>query len=134
MNGFLPVLKPPGMTSQDVVAFVKRRVHCKAGHAGTLDPEAAGVLPVMVGKATRLFDAVADKEKTYVTELCIGSETDTQDSHGTVTARSDVPVTREDIMRAIPSFLGTVMQTPPMYSALKRNGVRPGQTGTERGA
>ena len=82
MNGFLCVLKPPGMTSSDVVVRVRRQLGrgAKVGHAGTLDPEAAGVLPIGIGAATRLFDYVSDKEKTYRAEVCVGAATDTQDA------------------------------------------------------
>lgn len=90
MNGFLNVLKPPGMTSAAVVAFVKRLTGEKrVGHAGTLDPEAAGVLPIMIGRAARLFDYLVDKEKTYVAEVAFGVSTDTQDATGTVLARGE---------------------------------------------
>ncbi|MBR2286756.1 MAG: tRNA pseudouridine(55) synthase TruB, partial [Clostridia bacterium] len=87
MNGFLNVLKPPGMTSAAVVSFVKRMANEKhVGHAGTLDPEAAGVLPLMLGRATRLFDCLVDKEKSYVAECAFGFATDTQDAQGQVIA------------------------------------------------
>ena len=83
--GFLNVLKPPGMTSSQVVGRVRRLLGgAKVGHAGTLDPEAAGVLPLMVGKAARLFDYLQDKEKAYVAEVAFGTETDTQDAQGAV--------------------------------------------------
>ena len=85
--GFLNVLKPPGMSSAQVVGTVRRMLNgAKVGHAGTLDPEAAGVLPLMVGKAARLFDYMQDKEKAYVAEVAFGAATDTQDAQGTVTA------------------------------------------------
>lgn len=83
MNGFINILKPPGMTSAAVVATLRRLTGGeKAGHAGTLDPEAAGVLPVMVGRAARLFDYLVDKEKEYVAEVAFGTATDTQDATG----------------------------------------------------
>ena len=90
MNGFLCVLKPPGMTSSDVVVRVRRRLPkgTKVGHAGTLDPEAAGVLPLMIGKASRLFDYLVEKEKVYIAELKPGYATDTQDAHGSIVAGS----------------------------------------------
>ena len=84
MDGYINVLKPPGMSSGAVVAIVKRAAREKAGHAGTLDPEAAGVLPVMVGRATRLFDFLVEKQKTYLAEIAFGAATDTQDAQGTV--------------------------------------------------
>ena len=90
MNGFLNILKPPGMTSAAVVGNVRRLTGEKrVGHAGTLDPEAAGVLPVMVGRAARLFDYLTEKEKTYVAECAFGCETDTQDSEATHGTGSD---------------------------------------------
>lgn len=86
MNGFLCVLKPPGMTSSDVVVRVRRKLGrgAKVGHAGTLDPEASGVLPLMIGRAARLFDYLVEKEKTYVAQLKPGYATDTQDAHGAI--------------------------------------------------
>ena len=124
VNGFLCVLKPPGMTSSDVVVRVRRRLGrgARVGHAGTLDPEAAGVLPLMVGKAARLFDYMVDKEKTYVAQLVPGLATDTQDVHGCVTAQSQQRLTREALERVLPQFIGEIAQIPPMFSALKRGG------------
>ena len=88
MNGFINILKPPGMTSAAVVATLRRLTGGeKAGHAGTLDPEAAGVLPVMVGRAARLFDYLVDKEKEYVAEVAFGTATDTQDATGRIVAQ-----------------------------------------------
>ena len=126
MNGFLCLMKPPGMTSAQAVLRVRRRLPkgTKTGHAGTLDPEAAGVLPVMIGKATRLFDLVADKEKTYEAQWIPGIDTDTQDIHGTVLRREDVRVDRAQLEAVLPAFLGETGQVPPMYSALKRDGKR----------
>ena len=121
MNGLISVLKPPGMTSGGVVARAKRIFGCRAGHAGTLDPEAAGVLLVMLGKGTRLFDYLVDKEKTYVAELVTGLETDTQDVHGRVTGTSGV-LSAGQVEAVLPRFVGTVWQVPPMVSALKRGG------------
>lgn len=125
-SGFLCVLKPPGMTSSAVVVRVRRKLGAgaKVGHAGTLDPEAAGVLPVMTGRAARLFDYLADKEKTYVAQLVPGYATDTQDVYGRVTAGAGDALSREALERVIPAFTGDILQTPPMYSALKRDGRR----------
>ncbi len=125
-NGFLNILKPPGMTSSDVVGAVRRMLPkgVRVGHAGTLDPEAAGVLPIMVGKAARLFDYLVDKEKAYAATLVLGVETDTQDAQGTVVARGDVLPDRADIEAVLPRLTGRIMQRPPMYSALKQGGVR----------
>lgn len=123
--GFLNVLKPPGMSSAQVVGVVRRLLGgAKIGHAGTLDPEAAGVLPLMVGKAARLFDYMQDKEKAYVTEVAFGCSTDTQDAQGTVVTQSSVLPAEADILAALPRFTGTIWQTPPMFSALKQDGKR----------
>lgn len=124
MNGFLCVLKPPGMTSSDVVVRVRRQLagREKVGHAGTLDPEAAGVLPLMVGKASRLFDYLVEKEKTYVAQLKPGYATDTQDTHGAIISGTGAQVTQEQLEAVLPRFIGDIMQTPPMFSALKRDG------------
>lgn len=123
--GFINVLKPPGMTSAQVVGFVRRLLGGeKIGHAGTLDPEASGVLPLMVGKAARLFDYMQDKEKAYVAEIAFGSATDTQDAQGTAIAVGDSYPTERQIQDAIPSFTGTIQQRPPMFSAIKKDGQR----------
>ncbi len=123
MNGFLNILKPPGMSSAAVVATVKRLTGEKRiGHAGTLDPEAAGVLPIMLGQATRLFDYLSDKEKCYIAECAFGAETDTQDAQGTVTASGDNYPTREEIQRAAAQFVGEICQRPGIYSAVKQHG------------
>ena len=124
MNGFLCVLKPPGMTSSDVVVRVRRQLGRgeKVGHAGTLDPEAAGVLPLMVGKAARLFDYLVDKEKTYIAELRPGYATDTQDAHGRILCGTGERVSRGVLEAVLPRLTGEIMQTPPMFSALKRDG------------
>lgn len=124
MNGFLCVLKPPGMTSSDVVVTVRRRMQNKekVGHAGTLDPEACGVLPIMVGKASRLFDYLVDKEKSYIAQFKPGYSTDTQDAQGDIVAGIGQRVTRAQLEAVLPQFMGDIMQVPPMYSALKRDG------------
>ncbi len=124
MNGFLCVLKPPGMTSSDVVVRVRRMLPrgTKVGHAGTLDPEASGVLPLMIGKAARLFDYLVEKEKTYVAQLKPGYATDTQDAHGKIIAGSGEGATIQQLRAVIPQFIGDIMQVPPMFSALKRDG------------
>lgn len=123
--GFLNVLKPPGMSSAQVVGCVRHLLGgVKAGHAGTLDPEAAGVLPVMVGKAARLFDYLQDKEKEYVAEVAFGVATDTQDAQGVPIAHGDRWPDEAAIAAALPRFKGKILQTPPMYSALKQDGQR----------
>ncbi|MBR4711424.1 MAG: tRNA pseudouridine(55) synthase TruB [Clostridia bacterium] len=125
MNGFLNILKPPGMTSAAVVGAVKRLTGEKrVGHAGTLDPEAAGVLPVMIGQATRLFDYLVDKEKTYVAECAFGAATDTQDAQGTVLAEGAGLPSAELVAAAAEKLTGDIAQRPGPYSAVKQNGRR----------
>ena len=124
MNGFLNILKPPGMTSAAVVAVVKRLTGEKrVGHAGTLDPEAAGVLPIMIGRAARLFDYLVDKEKTYVAEAAFGFATDTQDATGTVVARGENYPDYTAVCAAAKQLEGDILQRPSMYSAIKQDGV-----------
>lgn len=121
--GFLNVLKPPGISSAQVVGRVRRLLGGeKVGHAGTLDPEAAGVLPLMVGKAARLFDYLQDKRKAYIAEAAFGCATDTQDAQGVAVAWSQAYPSEQAIRGALPAFIGEGLQTPPMYSALKRDG------------
>ncbi len=126
MNGFLNINKPTGRTSSDAVVFVRRRLPkgTAVGHGGTLDPEASGVLPVCVGSATRLFDYIIDKQKTYVARLRLGVETDTQDATGQVVAECPVTVGEAELRAVLPRFVGEIEQVPPMYSALKRDGRR----------
>ena len=126
MNGFLSALKPTGMTSSDVVLKVRKRLPrgTKIGHAGTLDPDASGVLPLMIGKATRLFDLITDKEKEYIAQWIPGLKTDTQDVTGTPLEKLEIRVKREELEAVIPQFIGDIGQVPPMYSALKRDGKR----------
>ena len=124
MNGILNVLKPPGMTSHDVVSYVRRQYGLKkVGHAGTLDPAAAGVLPIFLGQATRLIEYTTDASKSYRTEITFGCETDTGDDTGKPIqiGSSYIPDWQqlEDILAL---FTGTIMQTPPMYSAIKVGG------------
>ena len=123
MNGFLNLLKPPGMSSGAAVAVVKRLTGERVGHAGTLDPEAAGVLPIMVGRATRLLDLFPDKSKSYVAEIAFSGATDTQDAQGAVIEEGRGVPPREEIEKALDRFRGDILQCPPAYSALKKNGV-----------
>ena len=123
MNGFYNILKPTGMSSAAVVAVLRRLTGIRRiGHAGTLDPEAAGVLPVMTGKAARLFDYLADKEKEYVAVCAFGSRTDTQDATGTVIEEGTNYPDRETFLRAASELTGEIIQTPSMYSAIKVGG------------
>lgn len=126
MNGFLIVNKPTGRTSSDAVVFVRKRLPrgTAVGHGGTLDPEASGVLPVCVGSATRLFNYIIDKQKTYVARLKLGVETDTQDATGRVVATMPVTAGETEVRAVLKDFIGEIEQVPPMYSALKRDGQR----------
>ena len=123
MNGILNVYKPTGMTSFDVVRKIKKISNVKkVGHAGTLDPEASGVLPVCIGKATKAIDYIMGNFKIYETELKLGVITDTYDREGKILKESEVNWSDEEITRVINSFIGEIKQVPPMYSALKVNG------------
>ncbi len=123
MEGVVNVLKPPGMTSSDVVTDVRRIFSMKrVGHTGTLDPGAAGVLPVCLGRATRLFDYLTDKQKEYYAEISFGAETDTQDSYGAVVRHSDVRVKEEALRETLIGFTGEQLQTVPLYAAVRVNG------------
>lgn len=125
MNGFFNVLKPPGMTSSQVVGAVRRLINGeKAGHAGTLDPQAAGILPVMAGKAARLFDYLVDKRKAYVAEIAFGAATDTQDAQGHVIEQGENYPSPEDVRAVLSRFTGEILQAPPSYSAIKQDGQR----------
>lgn len=123
INGIINVYKEKGFTSFDVVAKMRGMFHQKKiGHTGTLDPDAEGVLPVCLGKATKVCDLLTDKDKEYKAVLLLGQETDTQDISGEVLNSSEVHVTEEEVKQAILSFVGAYEQVPPMYSALKVNG------------
>ena len=123
INGIINVYKEKGFTSFDVVAKMRGIFHQKKiGHTGTLDPDAEGVLPVCLGKATKVCDLLTDKDKEYKAVLLLGQETDTQDISGEVLNQASVEVSEEQIREAILSFVGTYEQVPPMYSALKVNG------------
>ena len=123
MDGVLNIRKEKGYTSFDVVAKLRGILHMKKiGHTGTRDPEAEGVLPVVLGKATKLVDLLTEKQKTYEALLHLGLETDTQDMTGTVLREKTVKVTEDEVRAVISDFLGEQQQIPPMYSALKVDG------------
>lgn len=124
IHGIINVYKEKGFTSHDVVAKLRRIVgQKKIGHTGTLDPDATGVLPVCLGKATKLCDLLTDKNKTYEAVLLLGKTTDTQDITGEVLEeKSTEALTEEKVREAIEGFIGDYEQIPPMYSALKVNG------------
>jgi len=123
INGIINVYKEKGFTSHDVVAKLRGILkQKKIGHTGTLDPEAMGVLPVCLGRGTKLCDMLTDKNKTYEAVMRLGIKTDTQDMTGEIIEEREVNVTEEEIKCAVMSFCGVYEQVPPMYSALKVNG------------
>lgn len=128
MNGILVIDKPEGLTSFDVVAKVRRTLKVKkCGHTGTLDPMATGVLPIMLGSATKLAPFLVDSRKEYTATMLLGRSTDTLDITGRVTEERDISqlqITAADIEQAMAGFRGEILQEPPMYSALKKDGKR----------
>lgn len=126
MNGILNVYKNKGMSSFDVVRKIKFLAHeKKVGHTGTLDPEATGVLPVALGKATKTIDYIMNCNKTYEVKFLLGVKTTTYDLEGEVIEKKDTSyLTEQEVKDAVISFIGEYDQVPPMYSALKQNGVR----------
>ena len=126
MDGIINVYKEKGYTSHDVVAKMRGILRMKKiGHTGTLDPEAEGVLPVCLGRGTKLCDMLTEKDKAYRAVLLLGMETDTQDTTGKILGRWPVEQSA-DMEKAVSeanlSFIGSYAQIPPMYSALKVNG------------
>lgn len=125
MNGVLIIDKPQDFTSFDVVAVMRRLCQeRKIGHTGTLDPMATGVLPLLLGKATRAASLLENTDKEYVAGFQLGVETDTQDSTGKVTRQSETKATKEQLLAVLPQFTGDIMQVPPMYSAVSKDGQR----------
>ncbi len=123
INGIININKDKDMTSHDVVNIVRRKLSIKkVGHTGTLDPMATGVLPICIGKATKLASIITDGNKCYSVSMRLGFATDTYDISGEITDTSDVEVSDKEIIEATKSFLGEIMQTPPMYSAIKVDG------------
>ncbi|MDO4300656.1 MAG: tRNA pseudouridine(55) synthase TruB [Clostridia bacterium] len=121
--GVINIYKEKGYTSHDVVNIVRKQLgRIKTGHTGTLDPDAEGVLPVCVGKATKLADYIAADIKEYKAELTLGITTTTEDISGDVIEEKDVNCSSDDVIAAIKSFVGEYNQKPPMYSAVKVNG------------
>ncbi len=125
-SGVLVVDKAAGMTSHDVVALGRRRLGLRrVGHAGTLDPAATGVLPILLGEATKLMPYLAEQDKAYVVTIRLGVTTDTQDLQGRILAERPVPpLTPETVARAARGFVGRIRQVPPMYSAVRHEGRR----------
>ncbi|NMA67845.1 MAG: tRNA pseudouridine(55) synthase TruB [Desulfitobacterium sp.] len=123
MDGIINVLKPVGMTSSDVVMALKKILKTKkVGHTGTLDPDVSGVLPICVGKATRLAEYLVRQGKSYKAEITFGIVTTTQDGSGEVLEENSPKVSQEDFNKIAPRFLGTIQQIPPMYSAVRHKG------------
>ena len=125
-EGILPVYKPAGMTSHDVVAKVRRLIReRRIGHTGTLDPQVTGVLPLCIGRATRLVEYIQDLPKQYDAELTVGISTNTEDRTGVITEQTNsVNLTEEQIRSVLQSFIGELEQIPPMFSAVKVAGKR----------
>lgn len=125
LNGIVNVNKPLGITSHDVVYRLRKILNIKKiGHTGTLDPDASGVLPMCVGRATKTADMLTASDKQYIAEVTMGAATDTLDASGTVTDTADVNVTETDIKKVLGEFIGDIKQIPPMYSAIKIDGKR----------
>lgn len=126
MDGILNVLKPPGMTSHDVVAFIRRNLkEKKVGHTGTLDPGVTGVLPICLGKGTKIAQFLTDDVKVYRGEMTLGKVTSTQDSFGEIIEeKSPVNISEDQIREAAKSLIGIINQIPPMVSAVKHKGKR----------
>ena len=125
MNGIININKPLGMTSHDVVGRLRRILGIKKiGHTGTLDPNASGVLPMCIGRATKTADMLTAQNKQYIAEVTLGSATTTLDASGEVTETSEVNVDECDIQSVVTEFVGDIMQIPPMYSAIKIDGKR----------
>lgn len=123
LTGILPVNKPGGWTSFDVAGKLRGVLHTKKiGHGGTLDPMATGVLPVLVGKATKCFGIMPDSSKSYTAGFRLGLSTDTQDISGSVLSESDKQICLDEINRVLETLRGDIMQIPPMYSAVKVGG------------
>lgn len=125
MNGIININKPLGMTSHDVVGRLRRILGIKKiGHTGTLDPDASGVLPMCIGRATKTADMLTAQNKQYIAEVTLGSATTTLDASGEVTETSEVNVDESEIQSVVTEFVGNIMQIPPMYSAIKIDGKR----------
>ncbi len=123
MDGVIVINKPPGKTSHDMVNFTRRLFGIrKVGHTGTLDPDATGVLPVCIGKATKAADMMTASDKAYRAELVLGMTTDTLDASGEILTEQPVSVTKEEFESAILGFIGEIEQIPPMFSAIKKDG------------
>lgn len=126
MDGILVIDKPVGPTSHDIVSIVKRLTGAsRAGHLGTLDPGASGVLPIAINAATKKAEELAGEEKIYDFTLCLGATSDTDDDTGNVVTKNDSPPAHaEALKKLLPQFIGRIMQTPPRFSAIRVDGRR----------
>lgn len=127
MDGILPLWKERGMTSHDCVFKLRKILRTKkVGHGGTLDPDVDGVLPICIGKGTKIIEYIQDSGKTYIGEITLGYSTTTEDASGEIVDRKDAPMdlTTEEIDKAMAEMVGTITQVPPMFSAVKVNGKR----------
>ena len=123
VSGVINIYKEKGFTSHDIVNIVRKKLNrVKTGHTGTLDPDAMGVLPVCIGKATKLSEHIASSIKEYKAIVSLGKTTTTQDASGETIEEKEVNCTKEEIINAVNSFKGDIFQTPPMYSAIKIDG------------
>lgn len=125
MDGIILIDKPKGVTSHDIVYKVKKLLNEKVGHTGTLDPNATGVLPLLVGRGTKLSKYLMNHDKTYIVTLKLGEKTDTADSAGKVIEKKEVSkevFSKEKLLQTFSNFTGKILQTPPIYSAIKVNG------------
>ncbi|ECL7896304.1 TPA: tRNA pseudouridine(55) synthase TruB [Listeria innocua] len=124
MNGIIPLWKERGMTSHDCVFKLRKILHTKkVGHTGTLDPEVEGVLPICIGRATKLAEYVTDEGKVYVAEITLGKSTTTEDATGETVATKDLAeISVEELQVALTKLTGKITQIPPMFSAVKVNG------------
>ncbi len=125
MDGVILIDKPADFTSFDVVAVVRKITgQRKTGHTGTLDPNATGVLPILLGTATKAQDLIVNHDKTYIADFRLGITTDTLDIWGRIISENKSVVKRDDILKIIPCFSGEIEQIPPMFSAIQKNGQR----------
>ena len=123
MNGIINFFKPKGMTSHQAVNFLRKQLNMKKiGHTGTLDPNVSGVLPLCIGKGTKVSEYLLESDKEYIGEITLGIKTDSYDSDGVVTGKSDKIALEEDIRQVFSEYIGEIEQIPPMYSALKHKG------------
>lgn len=124
MDGVIIINKSKGYTSNDAVQMVRKIFNTKkVGHCGTLDPQATGVLPILIGQGTKISKYLVDHDKTYIATIKLGQKTDTADSEGKIIQKEIIPnFDKNEIKKVLDSFVGRQMQKPPIYSAIKKNG------------